>query len=58
MIRKGIWGPCACSRSVNVGGMTEVEASRVVKKLFVQDEIYHPSTEVKVVNVNRFPDEQ
>lgn len=43
---------------MNIGGMTEVEASRVVKELFVQDEIYHPSTEVKVVNAKRFPDEK
>ncbi len=50
--------PLCCSRSVNVGGMTEVEASRIVKELFVQDEIYYSSTEVKVVNANRFPDEK
>ena len=43
---------------MNVGGMTEVEASKVVKELFVQNEIYHPSAEVKVVNANRFPDEK
>jgi hypothetical protein len=55
---KGDLTPLCCSRSVNVGGMTEVEASRVVKELFVQNEIYHPSTEVKVVNANRFPDEK
>jgi hypothetical protein len=38
--------------------MTEVEASKVVKELFVREKIYYPSTKVRVVNAKRFPDEK
>lgn len=44
---RGLVKPKCCKRSVNVGGMTEVEASKIVKELFVREEIYYPSTKVK-----------
>lgn len=55
---KGFVQPKCCKGSVKVGGMTEVEASKVVKELFVREKIYYPSTKVRVVNAKRFPDEK
>ena len=55
---KGFVTPKCGSGSVKIGGLSEVEASRIVAELLVRDEIYHPSTKVKVVNASRFPDEK
>jgi hypothetical protein len=50
--------PKHCKNAVEIRGMTEAEASRVVRDLFLQEKIYHPSTRIKVVKASRFLDEK
>lgn len=55
---RGFLKPKHCKNAVEIRGMTEAEASRVVRDLFLQEKIYHPSTRIKVVKASRFLDEK
>lgn len=43
-----------CREPVQIGGLTEIEASKLMRDQLVKDEIYHQDTKVKVIRAKRF----